>query len=162
LEIDQEAESQAGGSEVVGALGGMLAGKAIYAFQFYQKLICDYDIRYVISYGVAFIGYWKWCLEGGGNAAEGEFFQQSSFVDFFEEAGAEGVGDFEDGGGYVFGQKVGWSGFQREFSDEFAFAGAVLAEAIISQWCANWKPCLKEGFCARSNRCTWSRINMFE
>ena len=31
---------------------------------------------------------------------------EGAVVDFFEKAGTEGVGDFDDGGDYVFGQGV--------------------------------------------------------
>jgi hypothetical protein len=88
LEVDEEAEGQAGGSEVVDALGGVLVGEAVGAFYFYQELVLDDYIGYVIAYGMAFVGDWEWFLGGGGDAPEGEFFQEGFFVDSFEEAGA--------------------------------------------------------------------------
>jgi len=107
LEVDEQAEGQAGGPEVVDALSGVLVGEALGAFHFYQELVLDYDVGYVIAYGMAFVGDWERSLGGGGNAAKGEFFQQGFFVDFFEEAGAEGVGDFEDGVYDFFGEEFG-------------------------------------------------------
>jgi len=88
LEVDEEAEGQAGGSEVVDALGGVLVGEAVCAFYFYQELVLDDYIGYVIAYGMAFVGDWEWFLGGGGDAPEGEFFQEGFFVDLFEEARA--------------------------------------------------------------------------
>jgi hypothetical protein len=125
LEVDEEAEGQAGGSEIVDALGCVLVGKAVCAFHFYQELVLDYDVGYVVSYGMAFVGDWKRFLGGGGDASEGEFFQEGSFIDLFEEAGAQGVGDFEDGVYDFLGEEfrdrhsVCWWVFGGKFSGDF-------------------------------------------
>ena len=37
-------------------------------------------------------------LSDGGNSAQGWFFHDGALVDFFEESGAEGIGDFKNGG----------------------------------------------------------------
>ncbi len=60
LKVDEETEGKAGGSEVVDALGGVLVGEAVYAFQFDRELIFDHDIRQVVAYGMAFVGDWKY------------------------------------------------------------------------------------------------------
>ena len=108
----------------------MLVGEAVCAFHFDQELILDYDIGYVIAHGMPFAGDRKRFLGGGGNASEGEFFEQGFFGDFFEEARAEGVGDFEDGVYDFFGQEAG----NGHSVCRWIFGGEVLGWILGLRW----------------------------
>lgn len=75
----------------------MVGGEAVGAFEFDEEFVFDEDVGDEGSEVVAFVGDFEFGLGDGLDASDFEFFEEGSFVDFFEEAGAEGVGYFEDG-----------------------------------------------------------------
>jgi hypothetical protein len=57
LEIEEEAEFEARGVEVVEALGGVFGGQMVCALEFNDDLIFDDDIREVLTHTLTFIGH---------------------------------------------------------------------------------------------------------
>jgi hypothetical protein len=104
LEIDEEAEGSVGGPQVVEALRGVFVGETVGTLEFDDEDVFDEEVGEVFTDAGAFVAYFErrfgFCLE----AAEGEFAEEGSCVDFLQESGAQGVGDLEDSVEDVFGQ----------------------------------------------------------
>lgn len=64
------------------------------------------EVRAEGSYVVALVADFEFGLGYGGDGSEFEVLEEGAFVDFFEEAGAEGVGYFEGGAEDLFDQRV--------------------------------------------------------
>ena len=88
----------------------MFGGEVVGALEFNEECVFDEEVGEVVSDGVAFIGDGDGDLAGRLDAAEGEFAVEGAFVDLFEEAGAEGVGNREDGAEDEFSEGVEVSG----------------------------------------------------
>jgi len=57
LEIDQKTDGEAGGSEVIEALRGVLAGEPLRTVQLDHQHVFDEDVGKVFSDGVALVAY---------------------------------------------------------------------------------------------------------
>ena len=75
----------------------MLGGEAVGAFELDEEDVFDEKVGEIVADVVTFVDDGQRGLGGGADAAEGEFLQQGSLVDLFEETGAEGIGHFECG-----------------------------------------------------------------
>lgn len=104
LEVDEEGDGEAGGFEVVEALGGVFGGEAVDALEFEEDAVFDDEVGVVVADLDAFVVDWEGDLGIDGQTGRGEFVEEGAVVDGFEEAGAEGVGDFEDGLEDLFGE----------------------------------------------------------
>jgi hypothetical protein len=105
LEVDEQAEVELGDTEVVQALGEVLVAEAVRAFEFDDDGVFDEDVGVVVADAGSFVGDGEGGL-AGREVLEVEFAEEGAFVDFFEEADAEGVGDFEEGADDAFGECV--------------------------------------------------------
>ena len=56
LEIDEETKAESGGSEIIKALRGVLAGETFHAFQLDYKYAFDEDVGKVLADRVALVG----------------------------------------------------------------------------------------------------------
>jgi hypothetical protein len=110
LEVDHEGQGDAGGFEVVEALGIVFRAEAVDAFEFEDDLVFDQDVGEVVADQGAFVGDGEGGFGFGVEASRGEFVEEGAAVDGFEEAGSEDVGDFEDGGEDGFGEGFGHEG----------------------------------------------------
>jgi hypothetical protein len=104
LEVDEEGDRESGGFEVVEALGGVFVGQAVDALEFEENTVFDDEVGVVVANLESFVVDGEGDLGLGGEAADGEFVEEGAVVDNFKEAGAEGVGNFEDGSEYLFGE----------------------------------------------------------
>jgi hypothetical protein len=66
-------------------------------FQLHHRNIFDQEIAAVFSGRLALVGNGKRSFGGGPDASQGDFSQQRTLVDLFQESGAKGVGDFGQG-----------------------------------------------------------------
>src|SRR5664280_2354442 len=91
LEIDQQTQPEAGGWQIVEALRSMLVGKTIHAFQFDHQDVLDEDVGKILADRLALVGDNQRSLGRSPDATKGEFPEQGTLVDFFEESGAESI-----------------------------------------------------------------------
>ena len=103
LKVYEEAEWFAGGAEIVEALGEVVVGETVDAFEFEDELVFYQDVGGVIAYSGSFVVDGECRLGCRFQALESEFRYKCPFVDLFQEAYTKGVGDFDDGSDYLFG-----------------------------------------------------------
>jgi hypothetical protein len=103
-EVKEEGDFFVGGFKVVDALGGVNFVEGGDGFEFEDDGFCNKDIGEVISDEKAVV------VNGNGElgldlqAGFAEFMSEGVFVNFFEEAAAESVGDFDCAADDFFGQ----------------------------------------------------------
>ena len=81
LEIDEEAQAQTGGPQIIEALRGVLIRETIHALQLDHQFILHEDVGKVHSDRVAFIGDSQRDLGVSVDAAKREFPEQGTLVD---------------------------------------------------------------------------------
>jgi hypothetical protein len=78
-------------------LRNVFVGEAFGTLQLHHQRVLNQEIGIVFSYRVTLVSNGERSFGGGPNTTEAEFSEQSALVHFFEESGAQCVGDFEHG-----------------------------------------------------------------
>src|ERR1017187_7475538 len=131
LEIHQKTDGTAGGPQIVEALGSVLAGERVHAFQFHHQGVFHQDVGKVFPHTVALINYWKGSFGGCRDAAKAEFSEESALVNLLEEAGTQGARDLKDSTQHALCQRI-----QDIESKISAFIGFYRRLIIVCRLCA--------------------------
>jgi hypothetical protein len=125
LEVDEQGQVQAGGRQVIDALGQVFAGQAMGTLELDEEAIVHHQVGDVLADGVTFIDDAVGDLGRGGDASKRELLDERTLVDLFQKAGSQDVGNFVGGTDDGFEE-----GVQR-----FAAVHVILvvAEAVKSQ-----------------------------
>ena len=105
-EVYQEAEVKASGAEVVHALGMMDRQDDIDGFDFDEEAFFDEEVGVIVADAFAFVEDGEVAFGLGGDTAQLEFFLERAVVNGFEEAYAEGTGNFNYCADDRFGERV--------------------------------------------------------
>lgn len=89
----------------------MFIGEALHAFQFDNEHAFDEDIGIVFSNVLALIVNGERRLRSSLDATKREFPKQATLVHLFEESGAQGIGDLQDGGYHALRERIWTSAF---------------------------------------------------
>jgi hypothetical protein len=96
LEVDEQADGEAGGTEIIETLGGVVRGEVIDTFQFKYAAIFNKDVGEIVANVVPLVGYLEGGLTGSFDAAKAELSEQRPLVYFLQKAGSESIRDLED------------------------------------------------------------------
>jgi hypothetical protein len=102
-EVEEEADGEVAGVEVVDANPGVFIGEPACSFQFNNNLAFDDEVSDIVADNNAIVINGNPMLLKDGEAEFAEFVGEGIFVDFFEEAGAEGGVDLHGGANDLFG-----------------------------------------------------------
>src|SRR5689334_20642390 len=106
LEIDQETNRPARGSQIIQTLCGVLLGKPFGTFQFHHQHVLYQQIREIVSYRIPLVHHGQRGFCGSTDASEAQLSHQGTLVNLLEESRTQRVGDLEHGAQDPLAQRI--------------------------------------------------------